>query len=465
MLPENHNIISRTLPISEFQKRFFIEWLIEPNECTYNISQIHKLSGQLDKKRLKNSCKEFIERNEVVHARYSKKGESCYYGDFSINNFFHELTFGDSKEAERQIQVLLFQPFDLTKGPLLRIFLIELNQKNNSQEFYFFFVCHHIICDGVWMYEFFEQVRDGYNETTKHVSYANHQEISFTEAVKEESKYQNTDFKSRARRFWLNFIGDTSLRTDLSALMNIKIPNEEISNKNGAVIHFNLNRKQTHFLRTYASRNNVTLFVTLLALYGFVLSKYSLQKNFLISYPVDTRSKKFKKAIGCLVNNIPAKFVLKGINSLSELIAVLGDQRRQVKRFQNYSSINIIQDLIDSKGPQTDVYMNIGFGQTYLNTIPLGLDELKSSALNSSWSKNSIYEISLLYDDYRDDCIKFKLEYRKSFFTSYLMKNFLDSFYEAIDIFIKRGDLSEPYTLMRPAEYDQVVKEWNRTDV
>ncbi|MCC2645565.1 MAG: hypothetical protein K0R94_1343, partial [Burkholderiales bacterium] len=40
---------AKQLPISEYQQRFFLEWLLAPQENTYNTALVYKITGKLDK--------------------------------------------------------------------------------------------------------------------------------------------------------------------------------------------------------------------------------------------------------------------------------------------------------------------------------------------------------------------------------------------------------------------------------
>src|SRR5258708_1104212 len=120
---------ARHLPVSEYQKLFFMEWALAPLENTYNISCVNKIAGKLNKRALKNACEAFINQNELVHAQYSQDGESCYYGNFDIGDFYHESVISSKQPIESQIRALLHIPFDLTKDVLLRLYLLT-NQTN-----------------------------------------------------------------------------------------------------------------------------------------------------------------------------------------------------------------------------------------------------------------------------------------------------------------------------------------------
>lgn len=47
----------RQLRLSVYQKSFFLEWALAPYESTYNYTSVHKLTGRLNKKALKQALK------------------------------------------------------------------------------------------------------------------------------------------------------------------------------------------------------------------------------------------------------------------------------------------------------------------------------------------------------------------------------------------------------------------------
>lgn len=151
----------KPLPISEHQKRFFLKWALDPQESTCNISSIIKITGKLNKEALKQACEIFIKRNEVVHAQYAEDSAYCYSGDFSIDDFYHELTLSPDQPIELQLRKILDKPFDLTRDVLLQFYLIRNPITDN--EFYFVRSFHHIISDGISFIQIDKQVQYAYN--------------------------------------------------------------------------------------------------------------------------------------------------------------------------------------------------------------------------------------------------------------------------------------------------------------
>ncbi|MDO6435456.1 amino acid adenylation domain-containing protein [Flavitalea sp. BT771] len=455
----------KRLPISEYQKMFFLEWVLAPDAIVYNISIINKLTGNIDEKLLKRACELFVNRNEVVHAQYSEDGESCYYGEFSIDDFFYGSTLRKDMSVQAQIRQLQYEPFDLTKGPLLRIHLVR-NEDENNPEFYFFFVAHHIICDANWALQFFLQVQSAYNRLSTGEGIVAECHRTFTQAVEAERKVLNAEYKKDARQFWLELIADIPLAGNLPYRTNPDghSLDDILSDKTGEFNYFQISALQTSALRLYAMQKETTVFIVLSALYGLVLSRFICQERFLFSYTVNTRAADFKEIAGCFVNNIPMKFDLSTVDTIDELVESLEQQRKRAKRYQGYSFLDIIQDQRKYNQCKQGNVFNIGFSQTYLNAIPFELHGLKSLPVDISWSKNSLHEIGLFYDD-RSSEIKFMLEFRKSLFDTYLIQQLIDSFQRAIsELVVGRKILIRSYSVVGPAEYHQLVYEWNRTE-
>jgi len=456
----------RQLPISEYQKRFFLEWSLNPDEDTYNLSFVKKLTGNLNQKTLKKACELFIGCNEIVHAQYSENGDTCYYGDFSIDEFYHELTFNPAQPIELQIRELLYKPFDLTEDVLLRLYLME-NEDPESQEYYFLFVAHHILWDAISISQFFDQIEIFYNGLSNGNNLSVPVDNTFTHAVDIEQANLSRDYKEKARKFWLDFIDDTPVKTDLPYRSNINHANlnSMFADKTGEVIYFDLSISQTAGLKTYVKEKDTTLFIVLSSLYGLILSKYCNQKKFLISYPINMRPEQFREVMGCFTNNVAHKFELDDIDTLGELIKSLGEQRKTVKKYHGYSMTDIIQDQRKYGGREANVFFNVGFGETYLNTAPFKLKDVEVLPVNMPWSTNSISEIGMFYDRHSPDVIKFKIEYRTSLFDKPLIREFINSFTNAIDELISKGEIFiKTYSVLHGQQYERTIYEWNQTD-
>ncbi len=407
--------IRKELPISEYQKRFFLEWALSPSDTTYNVSLVNKITGNLKEQILKDACRVLIEQNEVLHAQYSVDGEHCFYGNFSISDFYHTSSIDASKPIDEIIRQILDKTFDLTSDVLFRLHLVK-DQVNN--EYYFILLAHHIVADAIAASQICAQIQDAYYLLSGNNNVTLNIDQTFTNAVLSEQGILHSDYKKNAQKYWLNFINNIPLNISLPYRSDVAAANFDklLADKTGEFIYFELSASETALLKVYAKQKRTTVFIALSALYGVVLSKYSNQQKLLLSYAINMRPKGFNDTVGCFVNNIPLKFELSDVNTLSDLIQLLGLQRKEVREHQGYSLTEIMQDQRDANHGELDVFFNVGFTQANLNSASLSLNGVDCTALNVFSSNNIVNEMGLLYDEYSSDVIKFKFEFRKALF-------------------------------------------------
>ncbi len=455
---------TKFLPISEYQKRFFLEWTLAPKEILYNVSLVNKITGNLNRIALKQASEEVIKCNEVFFVRYSKNGETCWYCDFLIDDFYQESTFDPKQPLELQLREILNRTFDLTKDVLVRFYLIK--NENADNEYYFIMSGHHIIADAIHALQISTQIQNAYNELVEGKSVSLNIDKTFTKAVEAEQNILTQEYKTQAQKFWLDFIGDFPLNVELPYRSDVDVSdfNNLLADKTGESIFFDLTKLQSAQLKAYAKEKRTTLFILFSALYGLVLSKYCNQDKLLLSYPVNMRPKGFKEVTGCFVNNVPLKLDFTRINTINELLNLLGEQRKEAKHYQGYSLTDIIHDQRKANDREISSFFNVGFTQTSLNTTSLKLKGLDVSPIDISWNEKIVNEIGLLYDEYSSEVIKFRFEYRKVLFDNDLIQRFVNSFKKAVDDIINSGELLiKEYSLLNNEEYDYIIYRWNET--
>ncbi len=456
---------TKLLPISEYQKRFFLEWTLAPQEILYNVSMVNRITGNLNRKALKQASEEVIKCNEIFFARYSKNGEICWRYDFSVDDFYQELTFDQKQPLELQLREILNRPFDLTKDVLVRFYLVR--SENVDNEFYFIMTGHHIIADAIHAQQISIQIQNAYNQIVEGKSISLSINKTFSEAVEVEKKNLTQEYKVNAQKFWLDFIGDFPLNVDLPYRSDVEVTNFNnlVADKTGNSIFFDLNRSQTTHIKAYAKEKRTTLFIVFSALYGLVLSKYCNQGKLLLSYPINMRPKGFNEVTGCFVNNVPLKLNFTQVDTFEELLELLGEQRKEAKLYQGYSLTDIIQDQRENNDREISSFFNVGFTQTSLNTTSLKLKDLDVLPIDISWNEKIVNEIGLLYDEYSSEVIRFRFEYRTALFDNSLIQGFVNSFKKAVDDLINYSELLiKDYSLLNHDDYNQIVYHWNETN-
>ena len=243
----------RPLPISEYQKRFFLEWALAPLESAYNVSLVNKIKGHVNGAILRLACNVFTTTNEVTHIQYSADGEYCNYADFGPDDYYKEFILNEDEPIELQIRKVLDTPFDLTQDVLLRLYLLKHADSDNDES-YFIISAHHIMADAMSAFQISKQIQDAYNLLIDGQDASWQMEKTFSGAVEAEQNIINEEYKTRAQSFWLDFIGDIPLNINLPYRADAEPSNisNRLADKTGGFVYFELSSADTEHLRAYA---------------------------------------------------------------------------------------------------------------------------------------------------------------------------------------------------------------------
>ena len=473
---EDYNVL---LPISEYQKRFFLEWALAPKSSTYNTSLCFKITGKLNKQALIQACDLYIKTNPIARAKFNESGNECYPSSYEISDIYHELVLDFNKSLRSKIKLLLKKSFDLTKGKLLQFYLLSDVQFPN--EYYFIIRAHHIIFDGSMSFIIQKDLALLYNNLIEKNIDISHLDslgknhlIQLNQLIEIEKNYFSQEYFKEAKKFWLDFISDIPLNVQLPYKPDflIKDLNNKLGNIHGKNIDCKLDSEQTVLLKQYAKNNKVTLFLLIAAIYGVIVSKYSNQNKILINYPVNMRPPGYKEIPGCFINNTLLKTELDNFESFEDLIKSLASQRKKVIKHQGYLLTNILYDQQLANEINIDNYFNVSLVRTNLSAINLlSLKNVEVDALDIPWRTNAIYELELLYDDSELKQLKFRFSYRSALFDSKIINFLIESFLEfikKITIKVKNEEntriLLGNFYLLSDLTYNQTIKKWNNTE-
>ncbi|WP_224791605.1 condensation domain-containing protein, partial [Pseudomonas aeruginosa] len=129
------------------QQRQWFLWQLEPDSAAYHIPAALRLRGELDVEALKRSFAALVERHEGLRTTFRQEGgETLQVVHDRLPLEIREQSLGTADEAvlmariEEEVRV----PFDLERGPLLRVLLLRLS----AEEQVLVVTLHHIVSDG-----------------------------------------------------------------------------------------------------------------------------------------------------------------------------------------------------------------------------------------------------------------------------------------------------------------------------
>ena len=310
-----------SFPLSFAQERLWFLDQLKPGNPAYNLPGAARLRGQVDLKALKQSVNEIIRRHETLRTRIiTVEGRPVQVIASSLTIDLPVLSLKHIPEDEREralmehIREEAQRPFDLAAGPLLRTGLLELRE----QEYVWLLTIHHIISDH-WSLGVF--VREA---ATLYEAFSEKRESPLAEL-----KLQYADFACWQRQ-WLT--GET-LEKQLaywtrqlagftpSLELPIDHPRPPVQTFRGSYLPFRVSKEVTVALKKLSQQQGATLFMTLLAAFKALLSRYTGQEDVIVGSGVSNRKwLEVEPLIGFFVNTLILRTDLSGNPTFKELI-------------------------------------------------------------------------------------------------------------------------------------------------
>ncbi len=275
------------IPLSFAQERlWFLEQFL-PGMALYNIPFVFKLRGILNIDALERALNTVVQRHESLRTIFCEengKPHQIIMSKLTINLIEHSESFVCLQKDERNLVVeSLIQkeantPFNLSIGPLIRVKLLNLSKKENI----FLITLHHIISDGWSSSIFFKELSTAYNSyCSKEEILLNSLPVQYVDFVYWQRNWLQTEVIKPQLDYWKKqLFGTPEL---------LKLPTDRPRSQNpsyqGRRYRYLLSREIKDQLNQFAQKQQVSLFMVLLATFQILLSRYSGQKDIVIGTP------------------------------------------------------------------------------------------------------------------------------------------------------------------------------------
>ncbi|MBE9029048.1 amino acid adenylation domain-containing protein [filamentous cyanobacterium LEGE 11480] len=317
-------------PLSSSQQRVWFLEQLDPNSRAYNLSRILRLTGKLNIAALQQALDTILERHEALRTTFQEVAGNPVQviGDAKAL----ELPIVDAREwtddagqplskvalearLQQFLQQLAHQPFDLANDSMLRGTLIQVAE----DEHIFLLSMHHIVSDGWSMGVFNRELNSLYT--------------AFVQAKPSplpDLPIQYLDFASWQQEWLTGEVLETQLnywRKELDGappLLTLPTdrPRPAIQSFVGNTINFQIDQVLTDRLKDLSQKSGATLYMTLLAAFSVLLSRYSSQEDVMIGSPIANRNhREIEPLIGFFVNTLVLRSRLQGNPTFIELLA------------------------------------------------------------------------------------------------------------------------------------------------
>ncbi|MFQ5794192.1 MAG: amino acid adenylation domain-containing protein, partial [Candidatus Bipolaricaulia bacterium] len=428
----------------------------------YNLSFAARLNAPLDVAALEQSLNEIVNRHEVLRTTFATvdgQPVQVIALDLILSLPVVDLRELPETEQETELRQLAIEeaqrPFDLARGPLLRLILLQLGE----EEYVVLFTMHHIVSDAWSMGIFIREIAVLYQAfSTGRPSPLPELPIQYADfAVWQRERFQDEMLETQLA-YWKQQLGDRLPVLELP----IDRPRPAIQSHRGAHHPLALPKSLTDSLNALSRQEEVTVFMTLLAAFKALLHRYTGQDDIVVGSPIAGHNRaEIEELIGFFINTLVLRTDLSGDPTFRELLGrvrevALGAYTHQDLPFER---------LVDELQPERDLSLNPLFQVMFqLLNAPMSTLELPDLSLNPLEIDNEIARFDLALFMIDANGLKGWMEYNTDLFDADTIAQMARHFQTLLEGIVADPDqrLSE-LPLLSAAECHQLLVEWNDT--
>lgn len=315
-------------------------------------------------------------------------------------------------------------PFDLARGPLVRMALVRLAERDHL----YLVTIHHTVTDWITYQIFFGELMQIYEALHAGRPPSLPIPLQFPDyAVWERDWFQGDVFEEEAR-FWRRELEGFPLVLELPA----DRPRPPVQSQRGGLFQVRVGAERTDRLRALARREGLTMFMACLAvLYALVWRLTGREKVVVGSNSANRPRPELLPVAGLFLTQVPFAADVSGDPTFRELLArakrtALAAYAHQSVPFSKLiEALGVEDDRV--RNPVVQVLLLILEGQSHgrsgeVEFEPVGL-----------YDGNSRWDLMFGLYDYHDQGLTGALEYNADIFAESTVGGFLDLFHRLID--------------------------------
>jgi amino acid adenylation domain-containing protein/non-ribosomal peptide synthase protein (TIGR01720 family) len=452
-------------PLSYAQRRLWFLDQLEPGKASYNIPAALRFTGALDTAALERSLNEIVRRHEVLRSTFvtvKDDPQQIILPALTLSLSVTDLQFLPEEEREQEAQRLAQAEaqvaFDLAHGPLLRASLLRLAET----EYLLILVMHHIVADGWSAGIFLRELAVIYPAFASGrplplaelpIQYADFAHWQQEEQIK-------GDLLASQIGYWTKQLSSAPLVLDLPA----DRPRPPIQTYNGAHLTVTLPKQLAADVAALSQREGVTPFVTLLAAFQSLLSRYTGQEDLCVGTPVaNRRYRELDGLIGFFVNTLVMRADVSGDPSFRDLLHQVRETHLSADAHQDLP----FEMLVEAMQPERDLSRSPLFQVMFAYQQPVAAPDLPSLAIRALEIETSTAKFDLLLTvELGPTGLRTIWEYSTDLFDKATIARMAGHYQRLLAAAVADPDLQiSRLPLLTSAERRQILDQWNDTAI
>jgi FkbH-like protein len=435
-----------SFPMSFAQQRLWFIDQLDPGNPAYNISAAVRLTGPLDVDVLEQSINEVVGRHEALQAVFkSMDGKSVQVLAPNLTLTLPVVDLRESTKADQEAEArqraaeAARYAFDLAQGPLLRASLLRLD----VEEHIVLFTMHHIISDGWSMGVLVREIGAFYKALSSgRQPLLSELPIQYADFAAWQREWLQGDVLASKLSYWQSKLDGIPLSLE----MPTDRPRPAIQIFQGALHEVVLPDDFVESLHTFCHRQEVTLFMVMLAALKVALFKWTGQADIVVGTVVANRNRaEIEPLVGCFMNFLPLRSQVSGNQTCQELLNQVKATVLEAYAQQDCPFDKIVEAIDVERRPNQNPIYNVAF---LLQNIDTGENLCFSDALEATFESEADRQSSLLdlrfiaHERTRPGGLSLVCEYSTDLFEANTTVHLVDFYREILKKFVQHPETS-----------------------
>ena len=456
---------SDSMPLSFAQQRLWFLEQLEPGDPLYNIPQMFRMRGKLDVSALQRALNKVVERHESLRTTFGSRDSEPMQViaqqmemPLPVTDLRRLSELSRESEVEKLATAEARKAFNLAAGPLVRAQLLRLSDEDHI----LLFTMHHIVSDRWSMGVVSEELAAHYAAfVSGKPSTIPELHIQYPDFAAWQRSWMQGEALSSQLTYWKQQLAGAprvlELPTDRTRPPVLSAAGDTTS----VILPRALLEKLTALSRT----EGATLFMTLLAAFQTLLTRYSGQEDVVVGSPIANRQfAELEPLIGFFVNTLALRGDLSGDPSFRSLLARTKEVCLNAYAHQDVPFEKLVEELQPERSLSHSPVFQVLFA---LQNAPMQSLELPGVKMERVplYTGTSMFDMSWFAIEVPEGLLV-RAEYSTDLFEKQTMTRALGHFRKLLESAVAQPEsrISELVLLTAP-EREQIVGEWNRTEV
>jgi amino acid adenylation domain-containing protein len=437
----------KTLPLSYAQVRFWFLDQFQDHPEAFNHLRAYRLIGLLNTTALQQSFQELVNRHESFRTSFIKvEGRPQQVISPHVLVEFPITHMGGLPESERAFETEKImreenRPYDLTRGPLMRVRLLRFG----DQEHILIFNTHHIIIDAWSMEVIHKEISILYNSLCEgRVPSLEPLKLQYPDFAVWQRERIDREVGEQQLAYWTEQLAETPIA--------LPLPTDYLRGSSqsfqGGWINKTFSQELCEKLQEFKIDEASTTFMVLLGGLQLLLHRFSGMTDISIGAPVSGRIREeLNPLIGCFLNNLVLRTDLSGSLTFRMLIQRVREVVLEAFHHQEIPFEKLLEHLHPIRKPGYTPFF-----QVLLNMHNFADKEIALSGLTTQQMRvphaPSLFDWTLYFQEHTDN-ISVTLVYNVSLFREARMSELLSQLEELLEQGVTNPDRAiEQYSLV-----------------